>query len=235
MITFTNLHKNYGKLEVLKGLNLTVSDGKITAVLGPNGSGKTTLIKSFLGMVIPSEGEISFQEKNIKGKWQYREEVSYLPQIANFPKNLTVLELLKMIKNLKGKHCETDSLKADFRLEPHLKKSLGNLSGGTKQKVNIVLAFMVDNPLLVLDEPTSGLDPVSLLTLKRLILSEKEKGKTILITSHILSFVEEIADEIVFILEGDIYFQGTVTELLVQTSKSNFEEAIASLLLKGHA
>lgn len=154
---------------------------------------------------------------------------------CKFPKKLTVLELLKMIKNLKGKHCETDSLIADFGLEPHLKKSLGNLSGGTKQKVNIVLAFMVDNPLLVLDEPTSGLDPVSLLTLKRLILSEKEKGKTILITSHILSFVEEIADEIVFILEGDIYFQGTVTELLVQTSKSNFEEAIASLLLKGHA
>lgn len=66
MITFTNLHKNYGKLEVLKGLNLTVSDGKITAVLGPNGSGKTTLIKSFLGMVIPSEGEISFQEKILR-------------------------------------------------------------------------------------------------------------------------------------------------------------------------
>ena len=89
---------------------------------------------------------------------------------------------------------------------------------------------MVDVPVLVLDEPTSGLDPIAILALKKLILREKEKGKTILITSHILSFIEELSDEILFILEGNIYFRGTPQQLLETTQKNNFQEAIAELL-----
>ena len=230
MIEFKDIHKKYGKLEVLKGVNFTIKDGGIIAILGPNGSGKTTSMKSFLGMVIPTKGDIFFNGKSIKNQWAYREQISYLPQIANFPNNLKVKELIAMIKNIKKLPCRDQELIELFGLQKHMNKSVGNLSGGTKQKVNLVLTFMVDVPVLVLDEPTSGLDPIAILALKKLILREKEKGKTILITSHILSFLEELSDEILFILEGNIYFRGTPQELLATTQKDNFQEAIAELL-----
>lgn len=230
MIEFKDVHKKYGKLEVLKGVSFTIKDGGIFAILGPNGSGKTTSMKSFLGMVIPTKGDIFFNGKSIKNQWAYREQISYLPQIANFPSNLKVKELIAMIKNIKKLPCHEQELIELFGLQKHLNKSLGNLSGGTKQKVNLVLTFMVDVPVLVLDEPTSGLDPIAILALKKLILREKEKGKTILITSHILSFIEELSDEILFILEGNIYFRGTPQQLLETTKKNNFQEAIAELL-----
>ena len=230
MIEFKDVHKKYGKLEVLKGVSFTIKDGGIIAILGPNGSGKTTSMKSFLGMVVPTKGEIFFNGKSIKNQWAYREQISYLPQIANFPNNLKVKELIAMIKNIKKLPCRDQELIELFGLQKHLNKSLGNLSGGTKQKVNLVLTFMVYVPVLVLDEPTSGLDPIAILALKKLILREKEKGKTILITSHILSFIEELSDEILFILEGNIYFRGTPEQLLKTTQKDNFQEAIAELL-----
>jgi Cu-processing system ATP-binding protein len=158
-----------------------------------------------------------------------------LPQIANFPSNLKVKELIKMIKDLRSNTNEDKRLIELFKLEPFLDKKLGTLSGGTKQKVNIVLTFMFNSPIIILDEPTSGLDPVSLIRLKDLIQAEKAKGKTILITSHIMSFVEEVADEIVFILEGKIYFKGCISDLKKKTNQPDFEHAIASILTENHA
>lgn len=234
MVTIENLHKKFGKNEVLKGINLTIKDGGIFAVLGPNGSGKTTLIKSILGMVIPQEGKISINGSSIKNNWEYRREIDYLPQIANFPGNLTVKELVKMIKDLRDKPANDDELIAYFKLEEFLDKKLINLSGGTKQKVNLVLTFMFDSPLVILDEPTSGLDPISLIRLKAWIQKEKAKGKTILVTSHIMSFVEEVSDDIIFILEGKIYFKGSVSELKQQTNQTDFEHAIATILTENH-
>ncbi len=230
MIEFKNIHKKYGKLHVLKGVDFSIKDSGIIAILGPNGSGKTTLMKSFLGMVIPTKGEIFLNGKSTKNEWKYREQIAYLPQIANFPSNLKVRELIKMIKKLKNQPCNDEELIELFGLKKHLHKALGNLSGGTKQKVNLVLTFMIDVPYIVLDEPTSGLDPIAILALKKLILKEKQKGKTILITSHILSFIEELSDEILFILEGNIYFRGTPQALLEKTQKTDFQEAIAELL-----
>ncbi len=232
MIEIRNLYKKFGKVEVLKGLDLSITSGGIFAVLGPNGSGKTTLIKSVLGMVIPNKGEIDIQEKNVLKKHEYRNNINYLPQIANFPSNLSVKELIKMVKNLRPKKAEDQDLIDLFRLQPFLDKKLGNLSGGTKQKVNIVLTFMFDSELIILDEPTTGLDPISLLNLKKIILAEKQKGKTILITSHIMSFVEEMADEIVFLLDGKIYFKGTLTAIKEETKQNDLEHAIAAILIK---
>ena len=235
MVSIQNLHKAFGKNHVLSGVDLSIKEGGIFAVLGPNGSGKTTLIKSILGMVIPNKGTITIQNQNIKNASSYRQHIDYLPQIANFPSNLKVKELIKMIKDLRGKTTEDERLIQLFKLEPFLDKKLGTLSGGTKQKVNLVLTFMFNSPLVILDEPTSGLDPISLIRLKDLIQAEKAKGKTILITSHIMSFVEEISDEIVFILEGKIYFKGTVSELKTKTNQPDFEHAIASILTENHA
>ena len=235
MVSVENLHKKFNKNVVLSGVNLNINKSGIFAVLGPNGSGKTTLIKSILGMVIPSKGKITVLGENIKHNSTYRNKIDYLPQIANFPSNLKVKELIKMIKDLRGNTQEDEHLINLFKLEPFLNSKLGNLSGGTKQKVNIVLTFMFDSPLIILDEPTTGLDPISLIRLKELIQTEKAKGKTILITSHIMSFVEEVSDEIVFILEGEIYFKGSINELKTKTKQPDFEHAIAAILTDNHA
>lgn len=235
MIQFKDLHKQFGKLVVLDGLNLDISKGGIFAILGPNGSGKTTLIKCLLGMVVPNKGDIVFEGKSVLKKWEYRNNLNYLPQIANFPPNLTVDELIKMVKNLRPKKSNEQELIELFGLQEFLNKKLGNLSGGTKQKVNIVLTFMFDSDLIILDEPTTGLDPISLIHLKELINSEKEKGKTILITTHIMSFVNEVADEIVFLLDGNIYFKGSIEALKKQTNNDNLEHAIADLISKQYA
>ncbi len=235
MVDIQNLHKKFNKNIVLGGIDLNIKEGGIVAVLGPNGSGKTTLIKSILGMVIPNKGTISVLGKNVKNNSSYRNKIDYLPQIANFPNNLKVKELIRMIKDLRNDTSNDKVLIELFKLEPFLNKKLGNLSGGTKQKVNIVLTFMFDSPLIILDEPTTGLDPISLLRLKKLISDEKEKGKTILITSHIMSFVEEVSDEIVFLLEGKIYFKGSINQLKIKTNQPDFEHAIASILKGSHA
>lgn len=236
MIKIHNLYKKFGKNEVLKGIDLSINEGGVFAVLGPNGSGKTTLIKSILGMVIPNSGEIKVNGMSVKQNFKYRDEIDYLPQIANFPGNLKVNELIAMIKDLRASKTANDKELIElFKLEPFLDKKLVNLSGGTKQKVNLVLTFMFNSSLVILDEPTTGLDPISLLRLKKLIAQEKEKGKTILITSHILSFVEEVADEIVFLLEGKIYFKGSIADLRAQTKQPDFEHAIASILSDSYA
>ena len=235
MIEITALHKKFGKVEVLKNLDLTISKGGIFAVLGPNGSGKTTLIKSILGMVIPQKGVIKIDGKSVLKQYSYRNNISYLPQIANFPGNLSVAELIRMMKDIRATDASDNELIQLFELQPYLKQKLSHLSGGTKQKVNLVLTFMFDSDLIVLDEPTSGLDPISLIRLKQLIHQEKEKGKTILITSHIIGFVEEVADEIVFLLDGKIYFKGSISQLKTQTGQEDLEHAIANILMENNA
>lgn len=237
MIEIRKLYKKFGKNEVLKGIDLKIEDKGVFAVLGPNGSGKTTLIKSILGMVIPNKGEIFIEGKSIKKNWQYRCKIDYLPQIANFPNNLSVQELFKMIKDLRGRtDADVNPYITRFGLEPYLNKKLGNLSGGTKQKVNLVLTFVFNSPIIILDEPTTGLDPAALIILKEMIEEEKQKEKVILLTSHIMNFVEDISDEIVFLLEGKVYFKGTAEALKTETKQSDFEHAIANLLTtKTHA
>lgn len=233
MIEVKDLHKKYHKNEVLKGIDLTIDKPGVHAILGPNGSGKTTLIKSMLGMVLPDSGEIKINGEGIYKKWHYRSQIDYLPQIANFPGNLKVSELIKMIKDLRrNPMADEEPLIKKLGLTPHLNKKLSNLSGGTKQKVNLTLTFLFDHPYIILDEPTTGLDPAALIMLKQMILEEKEKGKIILLTSHIMNFVEEISDEIIFLLEGKVYFKGTNAALKAQTKEDNFEHAIANLLKK---
>lgn len=229
MIQINDLHKKYGKNKVLKGINLEIKEG-VSAILGPNASGKTTLNKCILGMVFPEQGSIQINELNISNHHLYRKDINYLPQIANFPNNLTVYEVIRMIKDLRNLNDLNEShLLELLDLYPFWDEKLNSLSGGTKQKVNLLLTFLFDHPILILDEPTAGLDPATIITLKKLILSEKEKGKTIIITSHILSFVEQMADEIIFILEGRIYYKGTIDNLKTITKQDNLEQAVAVL------
>lgn len=230
MIKFEGIKKQFGELEVLKGIDFEVVPGSITAVLGPNGSGKTTLIKSLLGMVFPNDGHIFLDGYQLNGKATYRNKIGYLPQIARFPENLTPRELIKMVGSVRPADRNDQKLIELFELESYLDKKLANLSGGTRQKINLVLALMFDSPYLILDEPTTGLDPKALQVLKQVLMDYHKVGKTILITSHILSFVEEVADEVVFLLEGKIQYQGKVDALKEKTQSDSLESAIALLM-----
>lgn len=230
MVEIQDLYKSFGKLEVLKGINLRISRGKICAVLGPNASGKTTIIKAILGLVIPDKGSITVNGQNVRRDCKYRKDIGYMPQIARFPENLTVEELVEMVRNLRGSKGDAHQLMQTFQLEPYKNKSLRNLSGGTRQKVNAVIALMFDTPLLIFDEPTTGLDPVSLIRMKDWIRAERAREKTILLTTHIMPLVEELADEIVFLLEGKIYFQGSIESLREKYDETNVERAIAKMV-----
>ena len=230
MIQLQHISKRFGKLTVLDDISFSLEKGGIFAVLGPNGSGKTTILKIILGMVLPQKGDVSIHESKILKSWDYRKEISYLPQIARFPDNLTVTELIKMMNDLRSMPSREDELIEMLGLQKFLDKKLGNLSGGTRQKVNIMLAFMFDSSILILDEPTAGLDPVSLIRLKELIMESKSKGKIILITTHILGLVEALADEIIFLLEGNIHFRGSLDELNNKTGEKDLEHSIAALL-----
>ncbi len=229
MIEFKNLQKKFGKQQVLYGIDLKFDAPGIFAILGPNGSGKTTIIKSLMGMVHPTSGEISFMGKTKLGN-DYRRHISYLPQIARFPENLTVAEFFDFIENIRGKANRKDQLIEIFGVEVFLKKKLRTLSGGMRQKVNLVSALMYDTKVIVLDEPTIGLDPVALIALKDWIKAERNAGKTILLTTHIMNIVEELADEIIFLLDGKVYYRGTQSELIAKTATENTEHAIAQLL-----
>lgn len=230
MIQIENIRKRFDRLQVLDGVSLTIDQPGIFAILGPNGSGKTTLLKSILGMVLPQAGDIRINNETVIRKWQHRNQIGYLPQIARFPDNLTVKEVIQMVKTIRAQPAFELTLIDRFGLKGFLNKKLGNLSGGTRQKVNIVLTFMFESDLYILDEPTAGLDPVALIQLKDLIREEKDKGKTFLITTHIMNLVEELSDEIVFLLDGNIYFKGTLEELKQTTGQQDLEHAIAQIL-----
>lgn len=230
MIRIENLHKKFRKNRVLQGIDLTFTPGRITALLGPNGSGKTTMIKCLLGMVIPDTGNMFLDGKSINGAYAFRDQTAYLPQIARFPENLRVRELFGMIQDIRGKAVSLEKLLGRFALHPYLETKLSALSGGTRQKVNIVQALMFDCPVLILDEPTNGLDPVALIQFKELIREERTKGKTILLTTHIMHLVDEIADQLVFILDGKVHFDGPVSILKKKYREADLEVAIAALL-----
>lgn len=229
-IIIKQLHKSFKKNHVLKGIDLNIEGSGIWAILGPNASGKTTLIKTILGMVLPDKGKITINDTNVLNTWEYKSKLNYLPQIARFPDNLTVAELFRMIEELRGKKGELQSLIDKFDLQSHLKTKLSNLSGGTRQKVNLALALMYDNPIYILDEPTAGLDPVALIELKNTLIQLKQKGKLIIITTHIISLVEELAENIIFLLEGEIHFNGNIKQLEKTNKNKNIESAIAALL-----
>lgn len=235
MIEIKDISKNFGKLWALKNVNLTCDRGQCIALIGPNGCGKTTLIKSILGMVVPTSGNIIFDGKNIKGDHLYRNKIGYMPQIGRYPENMTIGHIIKMIRQIRNsdKAFDEDLLQA-FDLPSLYEKRMRTLSGGTTQKVSATLAFLFDPDVLILDEPTAGLDPLASEILKEKITKEKEKGKLILITSHLLSELDDLVTEIIFMQEGNLLFHKTIDELMEHTGEQKIARAIANVL-KGHS
>ncbi|MGB9772160.1 MAG: ABC transporter ATP-binding protein [Candidatus Kapaibacteriota bacterium] len=232
MVDIQNLHKSYGKLQVLKGIDLKIETGKITAIVGPNGSGKTTLIKCMLGLVHFDEGKIQIDSIDISNSILYRELIGYMPQIGRYPENLKAKEIIDLILSLAGKRKSSnlDYLVNLFKFEPHLNKYVKNLSGGTIQKLSVILAFLFNSKLFILDEPTAGLDPIATADLKNLILQKRNEGATFAVVSHQLTEVESYADNLVFILEGRIVINSPVKVFIQQMQKQSLEEAVIDYL-----
>lgn len=231
MITIKNLKKKFGKLEVLQEVNVTFQRGECIALIGPNGCGKTTLIKSILGMVLPDSGEIIFNGKSITKEHQYRENIGYMPQIGRYPDNMSIGQIIEMIKEIRNSKAVLDEdLISGFGLQPMFDKQMRTLSGGTTQKVSGTLAFLFNPDVLILDEPTAGLDPLASEILKEKIIREKEKGKLILITSHLLSELDDMITQLIFMQDGKIHFHKTIPELLEDTGETKISKAIAKIL-----
>lgn len=235
MITISNLIKSYNKLEVLKGIDAEISKGKVTAIVGPNGSGKTTIIKIILGLVKADYGTVSIDGQKINGDYHYKNNIGYMPQIPSYPENLTVIEVINMIKDFRNrKDSPEEKLIREFNLSGELNKAVRTLSGGNRQKLSAVISLMFNPGILIFDEPTAGLDPVASSRFKEIVLSEKRNGKTIILTSHIMLEIEELADEIIFLLDGKIYYNGAVINLLIEKGEIKLERAVAKIL-KEHA
>lgn len=233
MIYYKQVIKQFGKLLALNGVTLELNTGKSYALIGPNGSGKTTLIKSLLGLVVPTSGEILFEGESIKHQWNYRERIGYMPQIGRYPDNMKIGQVIDMMKNIRAEDHDLDEeLVASFGLNKILDKRMHTLSGGTRQKVSAALAFLFPSPVLILDEPTAGLDPVAVEILKEKILAEKEKGKLLMISSHIMSDLEELTTDIVYMNEGQIPFNNSLDDLLDITGEAKLSKAIARLINK---
>ncbi len=144
MISINNISKQFGKLKVLDQVNLEFLSGECIALIGPNGCGKTTLIKSILGMVVPDEGTILFNDKNILNDWKYRSQIGYMPQIGRYPENMTIGQVINMMKDIRKseKHILDEELIEKFALHTMMNKRMRTLSGGTTQKVSASLAFL---------------------------------------------------------------------------------------------
>jgi len=233
MIIASNVTKKFGKLKALDNVSTTCNKGECIALIGPNGSGKTTLIKSILGMVVPDSGFITFKDKNILHHWKYRDEIGYMPQIGRYPDNMTIGQLLEMMKDIRNKNASLDEdLILSFGLKNLLNKRMRTLSGGTTQKVSAALAFLFNPAVLILDEPTAGLDPVSSELLKEKIITEKERGKLVLITSHILSELDDLVTRIIYMQEGKMIFHKSIEALREDTGEEKLSKAIASVMTK---
>jgi Cu-processing system ATP-binding protein len=231
MISINNVSKAFGKLKALDSVNLDLFAGKSYALIGPNGSGKTTLIKSILGLVIPTSGEILFDRQSIANDWLYREKIGYMPQIGRYPENMTIGQLIEMMKSIRKSQKQLDEQLIDsFKLYKIYDKRMHALSGGTRQKVSAALAFLFNAPVLILDEPTAGLDPISVEILKEKIMEEKHRGKLLLITTHILSDLDELSSDVAYIYEGRVHYNNSIQALKEETGEARLGKAIATMI-----
>lgn len=236
MIEVAGLRKRFGRLEVLRGVGVAIPAGRITAVLGPNGAGKTTLLKSILGLVRPDGGDIRVGGRPVRsGDSEYRRDIGYMPQIARYPENLTAREILDTLRELRGDEVPAaeGELVELLGLQTELDKPFRTLSGGNRQRLSAVLALRFGPPILFLDEPTAGLDPLTSSRLKDRILEEKARGVTVVLTSHLMGEVQELADRIVYLLDGTVLFEEDADALLERTGERTLERAIARMMTTG--
>jgi Cu-processing system ATP-binding protein len=234
MISYHNVSKKFGNLVALNQVNLELSKGKSYALVGPNGSGKTTLIKSLLGLVVPSDGEIFFDGQSVLGQWTYREKIGYMPQIGRYPDNMKIGQVIDMMKNIRQTSQYDEELIESFGLNKMKDKPMRTLSGGTRQKVSAALAFLFPSPVLIFDEPTAGLDPIAVEILKDKIIREKTENKLLIISSHIMSDLDDLTTDIIYLQDGNIPYNRSIEDIKDITGETRLGKALSKLLTSGN-
>ena len=214
----TKIYNEYSKVE---NINFSIEKGEIVALCGGNGAGKSTLIKMITGILKPTSGEIWIDGKPTDTiSKAYRNQFSYMPDDMLFPRQLTALEVLIFFAGLRGvekeKAFEVLEIVGLFEQRNQLIK---HFSKGMQQRLSFAQALLADTPLIILDEPTNGLDPYWVYRFKEIMKEEKEKGKSIIFTTHILSLVEEIADKAAFIEKGQLIYFEKVSQLINQNGQ----------------
>jgi Cu-processing system ATP-binding protein len=231
MIHLENVHKRYGALPVLRGVDLALTAGRVTAIVGPNAAGKSTLIRCILGLSSPDLGRITLADGRDVRIPAARAAIGYMPQQPHFPENLTGHEVLAMIDALRPDVAPDNTLLEHFRVAGQLDKPVRTLSGGTRQKLSAVIAFRYRPSLLILDEPTAGLDPLASSVFKAAVVAARDAGVTILLTTHVVAELAVLADEIAFLHDGTIRFAGPIDALLRDTGMPTLDEALTALML----
>lgn len=214
IVNIQNVQKNFGKFQALKDVTFTVQPGEVVGFIGPNGSGKSTTIRILLGIMKRDAGVATIFGKDVwKNSLEIHKRLSYVPGDVVLWENLTGGEIIDLFLKLHGKGSKKkrDFLIDRFELDP--KKKAKNYSKGNRQKVGLIAALAVDSDLYIFDEPTSGLDPLMEAIFQEEVEQIKHEGKSVLLSSHILSEVERLADKVVIIRQGEIVEFGTLNEL----------------------
>ncbi|MFJ7940329.1 ATP-binding cassette domain-containing protein [Peribacillus sp. NPDC096622] len=217
----TDLTKKFGKFNALNGVNIEVNKGEVFGFIGPNGAGKSTTIRVLLGILKATDGEAKIFGKDAwKDAVEIHKRIAYVPGDVNLWPNLTGGEVIDLFVELRGTNNKSrrEELMKKFDLDPS--KKCGTYSKGNRQKVALIAAFSSDADLYILDEPTSGLDPLMERVFQECVMEAKNEGKSILLSSHILSEVERLCDKVGIIRQGQIIETGTLDELrhLTRTS-----------------
>jgi ABC-2 type transport system ATP-binding protein len=230
-IEIKDLHKSYGSVQALLGVNIDVNPGEIFGFLGPNGAGKTTTIRCILDMIRPQSGSIEVLGINPQQDPKaVHARVGYLPGELNIEANLKVKNVLRYFIELRGDHVDWDTtLQLARRLDLDLEVPVKNLSKGNKQKVGLVQAMMHKPELLIMDEPTSGLDPLMQQEVYRMLRQAQAEGCTIFFSSHIISEVESLADRVAIISDGKIVEEaepGKFIKMEIRSMRIRFKEEV---------
>ncbi|QQK80079.1 ABC transporter ATP-binding protein [Salicibibacter cibi] len=214
VLTVNNLTKQFGKFTALDGVNIEVNEGEIYGFIGPNGAGKSTTIRVLLGILKATKGEAKiFGQDAWSDAVDIHKHIAYVPGDVNLWPNLTGGEVIDLFVKLRGNNNKNrrEELIQKFNLDPT--KKCRTYSKGNRQKVALVAAFASDADLYILDEPTSGLDPLMEQVFQECVLDVKSKGKSVLLSSHILSEVEKLCDRVGIIRQGKMIESGTLSEL----------------------
>src|SRR5579872_2358325 len=204
VIAIENLAKSYGKVQAVRGISISVERGEIFGFLGPNGAGKTTTIRCLLDVIRPTSGAIRVLGLDAqRDTMALHQHIGYLPGDVRLPGDMTGKQVINYFSRLQGREpVMLDELVARFDVE--MKRPLKGYSKGMRQKIGIVLAFMCNPDVLILDEPTSGLDPLLQRAFNEFLLEEQARGKTIFMSSHIMSDVEKICQRVAVIRKGEL-------------------------------
>ncbi|WP_407856879.1 ABC transporter ATP-binding protein [Enterococcus hailinensis] len=218
MIELVGVTKSYGNKKALNNLNLTIEAGKIFGFLGHNGAGKSTTIKSLVSILEPSQGEIFFDGKNLKGnRLAIKQKIAYVPDSPDIFLQLTANEYWDLISaayELQASDDRRQELIELFSLVGHEDETIENFSHGMRQKTIIIGALLPDPDIWILDEPLQGLDPQAAFDLKKMIRQHAEKGKTVIFSTHVLDSAQQLCDDLAILKQGELLYNGSVVDLL---------------------